>query len=191
MYEVLHSYISNKVKISPEEFEVVKSAFTPKRLKKKQYLLQEGDPCKYIAFVCEGALRLFSIDVKGQEHILQFALENWWITDRKSLNTGEPSMYNIDALEDTQMLVITKEGMSELEKKVPAFLYMMQGVQQNNFIAVQSRIHAAISYSAEEKYHDFIKSYPNIFQRVPLHMIASYLGISPETLSRIRAQKGK
>jgi CRP-like cAMP-binding protein len=191
MYERLHAYISNKVKITEAEFLIIKSAFSPKKLRKKEFLLQEGEICKTIAFVASGALRLYSTDTKGHEHVMQFALENWWITDRKSLMNSTPSEFNIEALEESEVLLITREGMSEIEKTVPAFLYMIQGVQQNNFIAVQSRVHAAISFTAEEKYNSFMKSYPDIFLRVPLHMIASYLGITPETLSRIRKQQVK
>ncbi len=192
MFEVLHSYILQKSKstqpLTGEELELVRAAFVPKKLRKKQYLLQEGEVSKYHSFVCKGCLRMFRVDAKGQEHILQFAIENWWTGDRESIISGQPSKYNVEALEDSELMQITKEGAAELEAKVPAVQAMLQILSENNVIATQNRIHAALSYSAEEKYLDFIKTYPDIFQRVPQQMIASYLGITRETLSRIRKQ---
>jgi CRP-like cAMP-binding protein len=187
----LEQYISARVKLTDEEFSLVAAAFTEKKLRRRQFLLQAGEVCRHVAFVCSGALRLFSIDARGQEHVLQFALENWWISDRKSVIEESPSEFNIEAIEDSQLLVISKENLDRLQKDVPSFLYMMQGMQQNNFIATQMRLQASLSMTAEERYHDFISRYPDIWQRVPQHMIASYLGLSPETLSRVRAKSGK
>jgi CRP-like cAMP-binding protein len=186
MNERLYQYISSKIEITDQEYEIIESAFTPKKLRRKQYLLQEGDVCRYIAFVTKGILRLYRIDDKGNEYILQFAPEDWWISDRESLNSGKPSGYNIDALENTEMLLITLDSFKMIGEKVPAFRKLDEMLHSKTIIAAQKRIHAAISYTAEEKYKEFIKSYPDLYQRVPQHMIASYLGISPETLSRVR-----
>lgn len=192
MYDHLRTYILQKINHSlplpDSEFELLKQAFAPKKLRKKQYLLQEGEICKHHAFVVKGCLRMFRVDARGQEHIFQFAIENWWTGDRESLISGRPSKYNIEALEDSELLLINPGAMEELQLKSPAVSAMVQDLQQKNVIATQNRIHASISYTAEEKYLDFLKTYPDIFQRVPQQMIASYLGITRETLSRIRKQ---
>lgn len=189
--EEFFQYILQKGKhqftLSDAEKAGIAAAFTPKKLRKKHYLLQEGEMSRYHAFVLKGCLRMFRVDAKGIEHIFQFAIENWWTGDRESLISGRPSKYNIEALEDSDLLLITQAAMDEIQK-IPAMNAMVQNLQQNNVIATQNRIHAAISYSAEEKYLDFLNTYPDIFQRVPQQMIASYLGITRETLSRIRKQ---
>lgn len=186
MYETLHKYLNEKLVISDEEFEIIRNMFIPKKLRKRQYLLQEGDICRYITFVEKGLLRLYSIDYKGNESILQFAPEQWWVSDRESLELQQPSKLNIDALENSELLQITLKNFKELGRKVPSFNEFEKQLYAKNIIAHQKRIHAAISFSAEGKYNEFIKTYPYIQQRVPQHMIASYLGISPETLSRIK-----
>lgn len=191
MYQVLRDYIEAKTPISDQEFEIVKTYFIPKKLRRKQYLLQEGEICKQTAFVTKGALRMYRVDEKGDEHILQFGLENWWVSDRESVYSGEPSKYNIDALEDSEVLMIDNVKIEELKSKVGSMQKLFDVMNQNNFIAAQKRIHSAISKSAEERYHEFMTAYPQIIQRVPQHMIASYLGIKAETLSRIRKSWAK
>ena len=192
MFEVFRTYILNKINhsipLSDRDFVLIQQKFQPKKIRKKQYLLQEGELSLHRCFVCKGCFRMFRVDDKGQEHIFQFAIENWWTGDRESLISGKGSKYNIEALEDSEILIITEEAMNELKEAVPAIKLMVQYISQNNVIATQNRIHAAISYSAEEKYLDFMKTYPDIFKRVPQQMIASYLGITRETLSRIRKQ---
>ncbi len=189
MFDVFQQYLTAKGGIPDTELALIKTAFTAKKLRKKQYFLQEGDVSRHLAFVCKGCLRLYTLDEKGNEHIIQFALDNWWISDRESLLSGNPSRYNIDALEDSELLITTPEKMKNIIEKAPNFAKVMNRAQQINFIASQRRIQAAISFAAEEKYQDFIQTYPDIVQRVPQHMIASYLGITRETLSRIRKQK--
>jgi CRP-like cAMP-binding protein len=188
MFELLLQSIEEKISISKEEFDFCKTLFIPKKLRKKQYLLQEGDVCRYTAFVEKGMLRTFTVDEKGNEPILQFSMEGWWIADLYSFLTEEPSMYNIEALEDCELLLITKENWEILLAKVPAFERYFRLLIQNNLIATQRRLMSSLSESAEEKYTKLINNFPGCIQRVPQHMIASYLGITPETLSRIRAQ---
>jgi len=188
MFELLLQSIEEKISISKEEFDFCKTLFIPKKLRKKQYLLQEGDVCRYTAFVEKGKLRTFTVDEKGNEPILQFSMEGWWIADLYSFLTEEPSMYNIEALEECELLLITKENWEILLAKVPAFERYFRLLIQNNLIATQRRLMSSLSESAEEKYTKLINNFPGCIQRVPQHMIASYLGITPETLSRIRAQ---
>jgi CRP-like cAMP-binding protein len=144
--------------------------------------------CRYTAFVEKGMLRTFTVDEKGNEPILQFSMEGWWIADLYSFLTEEPSIYNIEALEECELLLITKENWEILLAKVPAFERYFRLLIQNNLIATQRRLMSSLSESAEEKYTKLINNFPGCIQRVPQHMIASYLGITPETLSRIRAQ---
>lgn len=188
MFELLLKSIKEKISISKEEFDFCKTLFIPKKLRKRQYLLQEGDVCRYTSFVEKGMLRTFTVDEKGNEPILQFSMEGWWISDLYSFLTDEPSRYNIEALEDCELLLITKENWDVLLEKIPAFERYFRILIQNNLIATQRRLMSSLSETAEEKYTQLINNFPGCIQRVPQHMIASYLGITPETLSRIRSQ---
>lgn len=188
MYELLYQKITEVISISEEEFDFCKTLFQPKKLRKKRFLLGEDDVCKYTAFVEKGLLRSFAIDEKGAEHILQFSLEGWWAADLSSFLTGEPSKYNIEALEDCELLLISKPSWDILLQKIPAFERFFRILIENNLIITQRRLMASFSDTAEEKYLHLIQNFPHILQRVPQHMIASYLGITRETLSRVRGQ---
>ncbi|MEO5908491.1 MAG: Crp/Fnr family transcriptional regulator [Ginsengibacter sp.] len=188
MFELLLKSIKERISISKEEFTFCKTLFIPKKLRKRQYLLQEGDVCRYTAFVEKGMLRTFTIGEKGNEPILQFSMEGWWIADLYSFLTDEPSLYNVEALEDCELLLITKENWDILLEKIPALERYFRLLIQNNLIATQGRLMSSLSETAEEKYTKLINNFPGCIQRVPQHMIASYLGITPETLSRIRGQ---
>ena len=188
MFERLFKSISEKVLLTEEEFEICKTLFVPKKLRKRQFLLQKGDVCKYTAFVEKGILRSYTTDEKGNDHILQFALEGWWMADLYSFLTHEPSLYDMDALEDCELLLITQPSWDLLLEKVPALERYFRLLIQNNLIATQRRLMGAMSETAEEKYTKLVKSFPDCIQRVPQHMIASYLGITRETLSRTRSQ---
>ena len=188
MFEVLSQNIKEKISITDEEFEFTKTLFIPKKLRKRQYLLQDGDVCKYTAFVEKGMLRTFTIDEKGNQPILQFSMEGWWVADLYSFLTNEPSLFNIDALEDCELLLITKPSWDLLLEKVPAFERFFRILIQNSLIATQRRLMGSMSETAEEKYTNLINNFPGCIERVPQHMIASYLGITRETLSRVRSQ---
>lgn len=183
------TYLQSKFTITAEEIEIVKSVCRLKKLRRRQYLLQEGDMWRYNAFVTSGLLRTFRVDDKGQEHIIQFSSENWWSGDRYSYVYEAPARCNIEALEDTEVVIIPKGDFEMLYRAIPNFSDFMHVLVERSFIASQERIHAGISFTAEEKYHDFIKTYPSLVSRVPQHMIASFLGLTPETLSRVRAKK--
>lgn len=188
MFEILFENIARKIVLTTEDKEALQSFFIPKKLRKKQYLLQEGDPSRYLAFVEKGILRSYSVDDKGGEHIIQFAFEGWWITDQFSFLTAEPSQYNIDALEDAELLLLTKQSQDEMLEKIPKMESYFRQLLQNNLIATQRRLISSLNNSAEEKYTQLIQGCPTLPQRVPQHMLASFLGITPETLSRLRKQ---
>jgi CRP-like cAMP-binding protein len=188
MFELLQQKIAEKISLTEEEMDYCKAAFLPKKLRKRQYLLQEGDVCKYQAFVVKGILRSYIIDEKGAEHVLQFAPEGWWIADLYSYLTSEPSTFTIDALEDAELLMIARPEWEELMRKVPKLEHYFRVVIQAHLIATQRRLLQTLTQTAEEKYVKFAQTYPACLLRVPQHMIASYLGITRETLSRLRKQ---
>lgn len=186
MFEVFAKYLQNQIQLNDQELDMIQKVCVRRRLRKNQYLLQEGDVWRYNAFITNGCLRTYSVNDKLQEHILNFAIENYWIGDRESLLNGTPSRYNIDAIEDSEVLLISKEDFTVLMKSIPQFQDLVNLIIERSFAASQDRINSSISLNAEEKYATFLKRQPKIANRVPQHMVASYLGITPETLSRIR-----
>ena len=188
MYDALFQYIETRsnLRLTEEEQTIIEAKFHHKKLRRKQYFLQEGDVCKQIAFIVKGAARMYSIDEKGHEHIVRFGLETWWLGDHESFNLLTPSRFHIEMLEDTDLLVITTMNAHELRDQVKGFDLTIKAMDKQLAIATQKRIHAAISLTAEERYEDLVKTYPQFLQRFPQNMVASYLGVSPETLSRMR-----
>lgn len=190
MHENLLAYINHysKFSLTSEEEALIVAAFQPKKLRKKQYFLQEGDVCKHTSFIVKGAMRQYSVDEKGVEHIVHLFIENYWASDRESTIMLTPSKYNIDAWEDTELLIITRAEMLDLMEKIPALIEMIRLMDERNAIANQRRLSSTISNSAEKRYEEFTENHPQFIQRFPQHIIASYLGITKETLSRIRKQ---
>lgn len=186
MFDVFIDYLRQRIPLSESETEWIGTMSILKKLRKKQYLLQEGNVWSYNAFVVSGCLRSYAVDEKGLEHIIAFAVENWWIGDRESLLSGQPSRFNIDAIEDSEVVLITQENFQRISQQIPAFNEMVNSILQKSFVVSQNRIQAAISYTAEEKYLNFVRNYPAFAQRIPQSMIASFLGMTPETLSRVR-----
>jgi len=188
MFEVLRSHILKRVKMPEEEFNLVTSLMIPKKLRKRQYLLQEGDLCKWLAFVSKGCLRHYSVDDSGIEHIERFGIEGWWMVDIESFQSHKPSAGNIDALEDSELLLIDNDSMTRLSVSVPTWDRFYTAVLEDEFKAARARISDLMTASAEERYLHFVETYPDLFQRVPLHQIASYLAMTPQSLSRIRKE---
>lgn len=186
MYEIFFQTLKSKVELSEDDLSAIKNHLTPKKLRKKQYLLQEGDICKFVAFVEKGVLRSYTIDEKGTERIIQFALEGWLISDLYSFLTAEPATYNIDAIEDCELVLISKTAHDDLLRTLPRYETWIRLQITGAYIALQRRLTSIISLSLEERYESFTSIYPDIVQRVPQHMIASYMGLTPETLSRVR-----
>ncbi len=186
MYDLLLKNISRHIALSDAERDILFSFLTVRKLRKHQYLLQAGDVCRFETFVTKGLLRAYNVDDQGTERIIMFAPEDWWISDLYSLLTDTPSTLHIDALEDTEVVCIEKPNLEKLYTQVPKFERFMRIAFQNAFVSQQRRILGAISQTAEERYLSFIQKYPALQQRVPQVQIASYLGITPETLSRVR-----
>jgi len=177
------------VGITPEEFELCRSILIPKKLRKKQLLLAEGDVCRYVAYVNKGCMRSFAVDKKGVEHIAQFALEGWTIFDYASFINGTPATYFIEALEDSELYLLDKAGREKLVETIPKFERSIRLNLEKNLVAFQFRVDSLLFQNAEERYDAFVTMFPEIMQRVPQHMVASYLGVTAPFLSRIRARK--
>src|SRR4051812_22609504 len=190
MHEPLIKYVNSfaTTPLTSDEVELIKNIFVYRKIRKKQYLLQSGEVCKYAAFIVKGAMRQYSVDEKGVEHIIRLSLENWWAVDRESYMMLTPSPYNIDAWEDTDALLITKADSLNRLKNITAFGEMFRKLDERHAFAAQKRLNAAISMTAEQRYANLVNTYPEFLQRFPQHLIASYLGITRETLSRVRKQ---
>ena len=189
MVEVLRNYLADKnIDLTDEQFSRWSAAFTQKKIKKHEFLLREGEVARNTYFTVSGCLRMYTVDSKGKEHIMQFAPENWWLGDMESSSKNVPSVYFIDALEDSELLTMDNISWEKTINEIPSLAILFQRLMQNRQMATQKRIIFSMSASAEERYLDFMKTYPSLAQRIPQHMIASYLGITPESLSRIRKQ---
>ena len=190
MHNIFFAYVNqhSKYPLTKDEETLITAAFQPKKLRKKQYFLQEGDVCKHTAFVVKGAMRQYSVDAKGVEHVVNLFIENYWASDRESMIMLTPSVFNIDAWEDTEILMVTRAQMLDLMSKIPALVEMIRLMDERNAIANQRRLNSTISGTAERRYEEFSSNHPQFIQRFPQHLIASFLGITKETLSRIRKQ---
>lgn len=191
MFEVYFSQVKDKVLLSEAEQKLVKTFFSPKKIRKKQYLLQEGNICRHLAFVEKGLLRSYNVDEKGIEHMIHFAWEGWWMADMLSFLSNEPSTYHIDAIEDAELLLISQQDFEEMFLKVPVMERYFRILFQNNIISKERRLISSITNSAEEKYIHLTATNPELIKRIPQQLVASYLGITPETLSRIKNKLAK
>ncbi|TGE24011.1 Crp/Fnr family transcriptional regulator [Hymenobacter aquaticus] len=184
----LKSYLQAKLPLTDEQFATLARTLLPRELKRQQTLVRQGEVGRYGAFVTQGCLRSFVVDRKGKEHVLQFAPENWWIADQHGLIHHEPALFSIDALEDSRVLLFGPDFYQQLPQLGPPFQSFFYELQQNSLQAMQKRLIATLSAPAEERYLEFIRTYPSLAQRLPQRLIAAYLGITPESLSRIRKE---
>lgn len=189
MWNLLLENIARRdVNLTAQEVEILKSLFSHKKFRKHQYILQEGEVSTHDNFVIKGLVRTYRVDKKGQEHILRFSPEEWWAGDLASFLSGTPTSYHIDCLEDTEVLRITLTDLDTLFERVPQMNKYFRLLYQKSIISYNLRLSSNLSKSASERYEEFIARFPDIGQRVPNHQIASYLGITPQSLSRIRSQ---
>lgn len=186
MIDILFRHIQDKVTLSEADKAAISTFFIPKKLRKRQYLLQDGDTCKHLAFVAKGLLRTYNVDLKGDEHMSVFGWEGWWLSDFNSFLSGEPAIFNIDAIEDSELLLISRKDYDALTLEVPVMDRYFRILYQNSIVTKERRLMSSITHSAEEQYVQLIESNPKMIERIPQNLIASYLGIAPETLSRIK-----
>lgn len=184
--ELLIQHIQEQVPLSKQETDLVQQAFVAKELDKKEMLLFKGDISNHMRFIEQGCLRAYNIDAAGNEHILQFGIEGWWVNDLYSYITQEPAEGFIQALEHSRVLQIHRDKLNELFKTVPAMERFFRLKIQSAYVALQERTIHSMSKTTEQRYLDFRNKYRDIEQRVPQYMIASYLGITPEHLSSLR-----
>jgi CRP-like cAMP-binding protein len=191
MYDLLRSHFNKYVQLSQEEFEQSITHFRYKKFRKHQYILQDGEISRYETYILSGCTRSYEVDDDGQEHIIQFGLEDWWVGDMYSFLSATPSRLNIDCLEETEVLQISQESHDQLCSNIPKLERHFRKLVQNAYCAAVQRIYSNLSKTALERYDDFVNKYPQIEQRVPNNLIASYLGITPQSLSRLRNQRVK
>jgi len=191
MSQLLIANIERFITLTDEEKYMILSIMQSKKIRKRQYLIQEGDTSRHSAFVLKGCMRSYFVDTNGFEHILQFAIEDWWITDLMSTITGKPARLNVDALEDTEVLLLPREDQLELFEKCPKFEKYFRIITENGMISSQQRLLDNLSLPAIDRYNNFVQKYPLFAQRIPQTQIAAYLGITPEFLSKIRNQNRK
>jgi CRP-like cAMP-binding protein len=191
MIENYKFYLKNKAGLSEQEIDALTSSLQSKTFRKGEFLLHAGEVCAYAFFVEKGLLRSFTTDESGKEHIIQFGPENWFVTDRSSAYFHEPSDFAIEAIEETTVVLIDAAFISHASTLYPSFMHFNEKALQNHIRQLQKRINLLLSATAEKRYLDFIRLYPDLTLRVPQWMIASYLGITPESLSRVRKELAK
>jgi CRP/FNR family transcriptional regulator, anaerobic regulatory protein len=187
----LLDYFNKLIPLNTEEKRLVTGLFKPRLYRKRQYVLREGDVCTQFYFVVRGCLRMYKIDEKGNTHVLQFSAENYWINDLGSFHGVKPSSLNIDALEDTVVLQISRDDLISLYMQAPKFDRIFRVLLENSFIRLQERLLQNISSTAENRYQSFLELYPHLINRLSQVQIAAFLGITPEFLSRLRNKRSK
>lgn len=186
--ELILANVSKHIELDEWERELFLSVLEPKVLPRRMVYLRQGEVCRHVAFVVSGALKSYKVDDEGKEHILNFALRDWWIADLYSLISGKPAVLSIETIEESEVLLLAQQDQQMLYEKIPKFERFFRILVENALVASQQRLIDNMSLTAEERYLQFIKKYPGIPVLVPQHNIASYLGITPEFLSKIRSR---
>jgi CRP-like cAMP-binding protein len=186
MFDVFAQYIRQQAALTEAEIDVLRARSVVRKLRNWQSLLHEGEIWRLHCFITIGCCRLYRFSEDGTDHTLRFAVENWWLMNQESYRTETPSVYNREALTATTVITWTKQTGEELMRDIPALKTFSDQLRSRSFEASQRRIFSLISSPAEAKYLEFQQTYPLVFNRVPLRMVASYLGMSRETLSRLR-----
>lgn len=188
MHDLLRKNVGSRVTLTKTDWAVWERFFVPRTFRKRQFFVQAGEVCTQFAFVNSGCLRQYSTDARGEEHVIQFAIRDWWIGDMQSFLTGEPAAYSIDAVQDTEVLMIGRAAREQLLETAPGAERFFRLLLEAHFLATSRRIEALLRSSAEERYLAFLKTYPALVEEIPQGQIASYLGITPQSLSRIRRE---
>tara|TARA_R110002111_G_scaffold42368_5_gene78017 strand:- start:768 stop:1352 length:585 start_codon:yes stop_codon:yes gene_type:complete len=187
-YRPLLDYIKNYITLTAEEETILLSKIVHRKYLKDQYIVQQGDVCNSVSFIISGCTKTFYMGLEGQEHIVMFSIEDWWTSDLGSFITQTPADFNLQCIENTELIQFTYENLEYLYKKIPNLERLFRKIVERAFVASQKRIIRNFSLTAKERYQIFKKTYPKIEQRVPQYMIASYLGITKEFLSKIKSQ---
>ncbi len=185
-YDLLEQNIKKNVQISKEDLEMFCKHFYPETIKKRAFLLSQGDIFKYEGFVLEGCFRIFTLDKKGNENTLYFAAKDWWLMDIDSFMNQKPSNLNIQALEDSKVLLIDRKDKLALYESLPIIEKLFRVMSQKALVAWQRRLIRNHSETAKERYRHFISTYPHIASKLTDKQIASYLGITHEFLSKLK-----
>lgn len=185
----LIAHVSRFVTLTPAEETLILQNVKHQKLRKKEQILQQGEICQANYFVVNGVMRMYMNTDAGLEQIVQFAIENWWVTDYTSLENQKPSEFNIQAVEPAEIYVLDKIAQEEIFTKVPLFERYFRKVLQRAFSASLMRLNYIFNESGEQRYRHFQESFPDFVQRVPQYMLASYLGFTPEFLSKVRGKK--
>jgi CRP-like cAMP-binding protein len=186
MYQLILSNVAKHISLTEEEELFFLSLLKLKTIKRKEFLLKEGDVSRYQTFVAKGCLRTYTIDDMGKEHIVMFSPEDWWSGDMCSFITGKPAAYTIDALVKTDIIQISKNNLEKLYEKIPKFERFFRMLFQNAFVIYQNRITSNLSQKANERHKQFIKTYPGLEQKIAQKYIASFLGVTPEFYSAMK-----
>ena len=184
----LIDYINRVVSLTEEEEHILRSIITVRKLLKGQYFLQQGDVCKFSGFLVKGCTKTFYVDDEGQEHVVMFSIEDWWTSDMGSFITQKPADFNVQCLENTELIQFSFEDQEQMMREIPKLERFFRIIIERAFVASQKRIVRNMSMSAKDRYLIFRKEYPLIEQRIPQYLIASYLGITKEFLSKIKSQ---
>lgn len=186
--QALLDYVKNIVDLTPEEEALLESKVTYRKYLKGQYVIQQGDVSQYECFVISGCTKTFYLDPDGQEHIVMFAIENWWTGDMGSFISQTPADYNVQCLENTEIVLFSYHNLEDLYREIPKIERLFRQIVERAFVASQKRIVRNFSLTAKERYLYFKNQYPKIEERIPQYLVASYLGITKEFLSKIKSQ---